>query len=171
MGVDRAVYGPISEFVDYINFLGDHGVLEENMPPEWYDLYALDFYVAQVKNGGNSQFIHNARHLLFMQLDRAKRAAGMLGLPELVAMIDSCRAWCEANPRARARQDGFENSADALEALDDRLFAYKFEKAKTGAGDAVVEDPAYAAFVAEQPVDIQDWIARASERGYDARSK
>lgn len=142
---------PVGLFVNYVNTLLRGGVPAEGLPGAFLDLYALDFYEAQVRNGGHSQFVGNSGGRLRANLEHALRGAQMLGMPELVQVLRECRDWCEANPVERDRQDGWSHRAVVLDALDNRFYAMEYD------------DVAYASFVVEQPEKVQGWIKAATE--------
>jgi hypothetical protein len=151
--------GPVGSFVDYMDALLRGGVSSDDLPVAFLDLYALDFYQAQVRNGGHRQFIGNSGGLLQANLAHSLRGAQMLGLPELAQLLGECRSWCEANPIACDRQDYWNNRPTILSALDRRLYAMEYD------------DVAYSAFVAAQHETVQAWIEVATEAdGYEARN-
>jgi hypothetical protein len=56
---DTKIVGAV---VDYINILRQQGAyLNSEMPENALRAYYVDHYLAQVMNGGHSQFIHNSR--------------------------------------------------------------------------------------------------------------
>ena len=120
------IWQPVTSFVDYVNALMDRGYGAETLPEEYVDLYSLDYYEAQVRNGGHSQFIGNSGGLLEANLVRAARAARRIGLPELAALADRCADFCRGNPELAAAQDGFQNRAPQLKTLDSELIDLRF---------------------------------------------
>lgn len=119
-------YHPVSGLVGYVSHLLQGGYHTDTMFADYIDLYLLDFYVAQVKNGGNSQFIKNSGVHLSFNLERAERGAYMIGLPELGELVQACAQFCAQNPTQAAAQDGFANRAPDLDPLDKALYALKF---------------------------------------------
>ena len=149
--VNCGIREPAELFAHYINTLLGGGIPASDLPSAFLELYALDFYSGQVRNGGHSQFVGNSGGRLDANLDHAIRAALMLGLPRLVQLLGECRNWCVAHPIERDRQDGTSNRAVALNELDDRFF------------DMEYDDAGYGAFVASQSEPVQAWIRAATE--------
>lgn len=121
-------HGPIGGLVRYVRQLFEAGYSPKTLLNEYSDLYHLDYYVAQVKNGGNSQFIHNSFDLLEQNLEGAARGARTIGLPELANIVDRCAEFCRQNPEEASIQDGADNRAPELEVLDDELYELKFSE-------------------------------------------
>lgn len=94
------IYSAMGSFVDYVNLLYNGGYGPGTIHPDYADLYLLDYYVAQVNNGGLSQFISNSGRHVHFNMAAALRAAQMIDVPELVDTIQQCQAWCAANPKA-----------------------------------------------------------------------
>ena len=122
----REIYDPVSNLVNYVNVLFQEGYSAETLRQDLIDMYALDFYDSQVRNGGHSQFIHNSFEHRETGMERAARAAHMIGLPEMATMLDRCATFCRDNPDLADEQDGFGNRADVLDELDKTLFAFKY---------------------------------------------
>jgi Domain of unknown function (DUF4375) len=56
-------YDLVSAVIQFRNILGDYGAFTRHeVPPELLQSYHVDYYDAQVKNGGHEQFISNSRH-------------------------------------------------------------------------------------------------------------
>lgn len=156
---NRGVWGPAELFVDYLNRLLRAGVQASVMPGAFLDLYALDFYCGQVRNGGHSQFVGNSGGRWQANIEHAMRGATMLDLPTLAQLLGDCGDWCAAHPRERDQQDGSSHRAVALDDLDDRFFAMDFR------------DGGYERFVAAQSERVKTWITSATEASdYQARS-
>jgi len=158
--INSAIYAPIEAFVDFVNMLLRGHVPSDKLPVAFLDLYALDFYDKQVRNGGHSQFIGNSGARLQGNLEHALRGARTLGVEELEQLLEECRDWCEANPIERDRQDGWSHRAAALDTLDDRLYIIEYD------------DDAFTSFIEEQPETVRVWINAATEvTDFRARSK
>lgn len=156
---NRGVWGPAELFVDYLNTLFRAGVPATALPGVFLDLYALDAYFGQVRNGGHSQFVGNSGGLWQANIEHAMRSATMLDLPTLAQLLVDCGDWCASRPGERDRQDGSSHRAVALDDLDDRFFAMGFR------------DGGYELFVAAQSERVQAWITMATEASdYQARS-
>jgi hypothetical protein len=139
---DAEIYDPVSAHVGFVNKLYNAGFSPDTLRDEFADLYLLDYYDAQVRNGGHSQFIHNSPDQLHDNLKRAKAATDRLDLPEMGALIDECTAFVRDNPQEAEAQDGFSTRAEALDPLDSRLYALKFD------------EPGLQAFLDRQPEDL-----------------
>lgn len=126
---DGDVYDPIQGLIHQINHMMQEGFGQDTLPDDLLDLYLLDYLVAQVKNGGFSQFIHNSHGNLATNLTRALSAARPLEQDALEQIIQDCEDWVRANPAEAAQQDGFDTRADALEPLDSRLYSLVFSTA------------------------------------------
>ena len=140
--LDGDIFDPLALFVSYVNQLLAGGYTPATLPPDFAALYRVDYYNAQVRNGGHSQFIHNSGDALEDNLAAAARGAALLELPALETVIADCAAWCRANPEEAARQTGFDVRAEALDPLDQRLYGGK------------MTDEALAALIADQPQDV-----------------
>ena len=155
-----AVYEPISVLVHYVNGLLTLGVHDTQMPRYLIDLYALDYYQGQVRNGGHSQFIGNSGNTLSQNMQHALRGATLLKLDAVTQILTECRDWCDAHPDECEQQNGFSERAAPLELLDSRLYAVEYD------------DAGYAGFVAAQPEHVQDWIKTATNASdFYARSQ
>jgi hypothetical protein len=117
------VYAPVSDLAPYVNMLYKGGYTPDTLRTDIADLYILSFYDGQVRNGGHSQFLHNSFQHRNSNIERALRAAEMLGLKGHTETLRACAAWCDANPEEAARQNGFGIRAAALEPLDKALYA------------------------------------------------
>jgi hypothetical protein len=126
----REVYAPSSYLGTYTSKLFDAGYSEETLPQDLVDIRALNFYVGQVLNGGHSQFIHNCFEHREIRMERAARAARMIGLPEMANLVDQCAAFCRNNPDLADEQNGVENRAEELDELDGALYALDFTPEK-----------------------------------------
>ena len=92
--------------------------------PELIGLYYLDFYVAQVRNGGHSQFTHNARSNFQQVLDAVEDALSNTHMPQVSEVFDAYRQWCLGNPKLITEQTGFTGGrAPELDELDQQLYS------------------------------------------------
>ncbi|KZK84420.1 hypothetical protein PsW64_01767 [Pseudovibrio sp. W64] len=133
MALQQEIYQPICSLVQYVRRLFEAGYSPDNLLNEYSDLYHLDFYVAQVKNGGNSQFIHNSFELLEQNLEGAARGARALGIPELADIVERCAEFCRKNPEEATRPDRYQNRAPELVALDKELYALELTEEERSA--------------------------------------
>lgn len=134
----------VQDMVDYINAL-IHGALFKNteIPQEAYQLYCADIYIAQVENGGHSQFLANGpahspdRDVLALALAGLK----MINCTEIADCLADLINWARANPEEAQRQNGFTQRADALEQLDKRIFDIGTDRYSTASHDWLRDSP------------------------------
>ncbi|WP_407189958.1 DUF4375 domain-containing protein [Bradyrhizobium centrosematis] len=85
--------------------------------------YHADYYLAQVDNGGHSQFIGNTgAEMLPTTSGDALAGLKAMGASAQHQILQEMMAWVEAHPGEAALQNGFENRSAALSALDDRFY-------------------------------------------------
>lgn len=117
----------VCNVVDFVNEMLARGAYRvDEIPARAIQAYWADYYLAQVVNGGHSQFMGNSRSSgtdpEFIQNSALAdlRAMGAAGHCEtLTEMI----AWAEANSSEARKQSGFGNRAATLDALDKRFYA------------------------------------------------
>lgn len=116
--------------VDYTNaVMHDALYLLGEFPQEAFQIYNADYYMAEVLNGGHSQFLHNDR----MQpggpaaLEHALAGMELIGYSALADTLRALKAWVAQNPAEAAAQDGFANRAEALDDFDADFFALRKE--------------------------------------------
>lgn len=127
--VDAAAFTPEADIwaasqslVDYVNALMQQGLYRrDEIPAEAMWLYHADYYVAQVQNGGHSQFLHNSRQSDWI-LNDALQGMTLIGAETQTACLRDMMAWAKDNPGVAAEQDGFGNRAPALDDIDSRFF-------------------------------------------------
>lgn len=122
----------VSAVVDYVNEAMREGVYTRSeLPAVAMQAYQADYYLAQVKNGGHSQFIHNTGALL--PTTSADALAGLQAMEAraqhqiLAEMMD----WVKANPKEAAAQNGFSTRAAWLNELDSRFYSAEREQPMT----------------------------------------
>lgn len=115
----------VGAVVDFANAMMHQGLyIPDELPPGVMQAYHADYYLAQVNNGGHSQFIHNSR--VHAETTWRNAAAGLtaMGATRHAAILDDMLAWARANPAAVEAQTGFEGGrAPELDALDERFYA------------------------------------------------
>lgn len=114
----------VSQLVNDVNALTSkaHYRLDE-LWPELVGLYYLDLYVAQVRNGGHSQFTHNSQANFQQVLDAAEGALSGTQMPKVSAVFHEFQKWCEQNPQKVSEQTGFSGGrAPELDELDSLLY-------------------------------------------------
>jgi Domain of unknown function (DUF4375) len=116
--------------VDYINDVQRAGMYARSeLPAKALQAYHADFYLAQVRNGGHSQFIANSGELLPIAVADALEGLEAMGADAHCQVLTEMVAWAKANPDEARAQDGFGVRAKALDELDTRFFAAESEKA------------------------------------------
>jgi hypothetical protein len=143
--------------VDYVNNVQRVGVYARHeLPPKALQAYHADYYLAQVNNGGHSQFIGNSGALL-----RDIAADALAGLEAMDAkaqhrILTEMMAWAEANPEEAGAQIGFDVRAKLLDELDSRFYAAERETPMTPLAAnwiagwpelRIVEDGQYSAII------------------------
>jgi hypothetical protein len=110
--------------VDYVNEIQRVGVYSgRELPAVAMQAYHADYYLAQVDNGGHSQFIGNTG-VEMLPTTSGDALAGLkaMGASAQHQILQEMIAWVEAHPGEAALQNGFENRAAELNALDDRFY-------------------------------------------------
>jgi hypothetical protein len=152
---DIAGKGNPSEYQEYLlKSILEAGFDWDDLPVDLRAMYALDYYMFNVYNGGHAQFIGNAFAFYsagpIRMLDWAEEAAQRFGMTETVATIAKARAWIVANPDEALRQTGATGGcADALEPLDAALYC----------ADTLPEAE-WLAVLAPLPPEVAEEIAR-----------
>ncbi|MFL6808251.1 MAG: DUF4375 domain-containing protein [Bradyrhizobium canariense] len=116
--------------VDYVSRIQHFGVYTRGeLPAVAIQAYHADFYLAQVCNGGHSQFIGNTG-LAMLPTTSGDALAGLeaMGASAQHQILQEMIAWVEAHPDEAALQTGFENRAAALSALDECFYAVEREQ-------------------------------------------
>lgn len=109
--------------VDFVNHLFSAGLYRaDEVPHRLIQLYHADFYIAQVLNGGHSQFVHNCGTRRQAILANAMAGLSAMGAPDHAALLGELGLWTAANPNRADAQTGFSGGRDgALDALDKRF--------------------------------------------------
>ncbi len=86
------------------------GVPWNKLNPDLRAVFLLGYYLGNVRNGGHSQFVGNARNFYdgdpVQFLDWAMKAAERYKMPETLAIMREVRTWIVNNPKEAARQTG-----------------------------------------------------------------
>ncbi|MGR4862827.1 DMP19 family protein [Caulobacter sp. LARHSG274] len=125
VGPDGDDYGPVQACIDFCNWCRHDAALriDETCPDAWVAYY-VDFYLAQVNNGGHGQFAHN----LDMDpdaLDSIARGLAAMGANDFLAVFEDFRAAVDTDPalrRVTMEGGGFGKIPPIIESLDDRFF-------------------------------------------------
>ncbi|MGY4291619.1 hypothetical protein ACVWXO_010885 [Bradyrhizobium sp. LM2.7] len=110
--------------VDYVNEIQRLGVYTgRELPAVAMQAYHADYYLAQVNNGGHSQFIGNTG-VEMLPTTSGDALAGLkaMGASTQHQILQEMIAWVGEHPAQAALQNGFENRAAALNALDLRFY-------------------------------------------------
>ena len=97
---DKAeTYDAVQDVVDFTNAAMHTALLNESeFPVEATQIYQADYYVAQVKNGGHSQYLSNgAQNFAFM--DHALAALKMIGCLPYAACLRDLQDGARAKPQ------------------------------------------------------------------------
>ena len=122
-------YHMSAAIVDYVNDVQQAGVFARHeMPAKAMQAYHADYYLAQVNNGGHSQFIGNSGELL-----RTITADALVGLEAMGAdgpapNPDRDGRMGRRKPRGRRRAGRFRRPrGESLDGLDKRFYAAESE--------------------------------------------
>ncbi|WP_170950227.1 DUF4375 domain-containing protein [Mesorhizobium sp. WSM3864] len=114
--------------------------------PKAMQVFDADWYSSEVKNGGHSQFIHNAGSEIDTTIANARAGLSACGAKGQLATLEKMSAWVAKHPDEAARQTGFEGGRDDfLDTLDDAFYE---------ADDAVPMEHLLARWIASWP-DLQ----------------
>lgn len=93
-----------------MRILLDAGVSWDNFNPDLRAAFLLGYYLGNVRNGGHSQFIGNARNYHGGNPDRfldwAMQAAEQYKMPETLVIMRDVRTWIVSNPKKAAKLTG-----------------------------------------------------------------
>ena len=110
--------------VDFVNAMLQQGRYRvDELPAEAMQAYQCDYYLAQILNGGHSQYIHNSRQY---QGNYELTSAGLaaMGAAEYAGIFQEMQEWMLENPVEAKSQTGFTGGrAEALDSLDRRFYA------------------------------------------------
>lgn len=152
-------YHMSAAIVDYVNDVQQAGVFARHeMPAKAMQAYHADYYLAQVNNGGHSQFIGNSGELLRTITGDALAGLEAMGATAQHRILIEMAAWAAANPADAGAQDGFGIRAEPLDSLDTRFYAAEGETPIAPLAARwiaswpelrIVEDDRYASAIAE----------------------
>jgi hypothetical protein len=110
--------------VDYVNEIQRVGVYTgRELPAVAMQAYHADYYLAQVNNGGHSQFIGNTG-VAMLPTTSGDALAGLkaMGASAQHQILQEMMAWVAEHPGEAALQNGFSERAATLDALDSRFY-------------------------------------------------
>lgn len=118
---------PSHLFNKQMHILLGSGVSWDRLNPNLRAAHFLGYYLGNVRNGGHSQFMGNARNYYDGDpkkfLDWAMEAAERYGMPETLRIMRDVQAWMAENPDEAATQTGFTpHVSPALKPYDTALF-------------------------------------------------
>lgn len=163
-------YHAAMDVVDYVNAVMHASLYKVGeFPEEAYALYAADYYIGQVKNGGHSQYISNDRNSLAAESTIPYAIGGLelIGCKPFAECLKDMQTWMKRNPDEAAAQNGFTVRAEALEALDKRFFALD-EEVYYGAVRAwLAQSPMVRALPSADLQTMLDAVKEANHRYHD----
>jgi Domain of unknown function (DUF4375) len=110
----------IVEFTNHIRTVSQDA--NHELPAEVLGIYCADYYLAQVNNGGHSQFVGNSGQSLAANIEYALPGLKAIGAEEQYRTLADLKDWITANPEEATAQNGFSSRATDLETLDTRFF-------------------------------------------------
>ncbi|MDX8513648.1 DMP19 family protein [Mesorhizobium captivum] len=91
--------------------------------PKAMQVFHADWYSSEVKNGGHSQFIHNAGSEIDTTTANARAGLSACGAKGQLVTLEKMSAWVAEHPHEAAKQTGFEGGRDDfLDTLDDAFY-------------------------------------------------
>ncbi|CUH75022.1 DUF4375 domain-containing protein [Tropicibacter naphthalenivorans] len=116
--------GMMQDIVDYANALmGDGHYTRDEINPALIQAYHCDYYLAQVSNGGHSQFVHNAGAARKAVFRDVIAGLGAMGAQDMLLLARSAWKWVQENPEEADKQTGFEGGiAPEMKRLDSPFF-------------------------------------------------
>jgi len=118
----------VNAVVHFVNDAMDAGVYtRDELPAVAMQTYHADYYLAQVENGGHSQFIGNVGDMLPLTSADALAGPKAMGAHAQYDVLTAMTAWVKANPEEAAIQNGFSVRAKLLNKLDKRFQAAERE--------------------------------------------
>lgn len=117
-------YAVIKSNISVVNYLLEEGAEPGELSPDALGSYYVDYYLAEVTNGGIAQFMFNCcgEHRI---LDHITRALPLLGATGHAGLFSEARAGWEAMGAEEKRVSldrGLFNSPDPFEGLSDRFY-------------------------------------------------
>lgn len=128
----------VAQNAAFVNGLLTQGAyLRDELPADAMRSYHVDYYLAQVSNGGHGQLVGNSRWQPFIVKDIAEGLEAMRAQPFDVIFRDLCRLMASDSARAEriAKSGGFGEKDPAIAELDERYFAQDAHKIITPAND------------------------------------
>lgn len=113
-------YDLVQAVVNFVNAMTGDGLYNRfEISQQAMQAYHGDFYLAQVNNGGHSQFIHNCFANLSFVVNDVRGALTGMNAVATVPIFERMAAWVAQNPNEAKTQTGFEGGrAPELDELD-----------------------------------------------------
>jgi hypothetical protein len=119
----RDAYQLVQAVVDFVNFaLHEAFHVRGEIEVKALQAYHADYYLAQVNNGGHSQFVHNTNGIRELINGDALAALTAMQAPHS-DILNKMISWIVANPDEAQAQNGFEVRAPFLDELDQEFYA------------------------------------------------
>jgi Domain of unknown function (DUF4375) len=122
-------YDLVQAVVNFVNAMMGEGIYSrDEIPAKAMQAYHADFYLAQVNNGGHSQFIHNCQGSLKHILGDVR--AGLTGMKaeKHLPIFEQMASWIAQHPDEASKQTGFQGGREPLlDPLDKLLYAAEKE--------------------------------------------
>ena len=117
------VYAVIESNISVVNYLLEEGAEPGELSPDALGSYYVDYYVAEVMNGGISQFMFNCGgdHQVLDHITRSLPLLGATGHAELFSEVRVRWEAKEAEEQRAFLDGGLFESADPFEELSDRF--------------------------------------------------
>lgn len=121
-------YDLVQALVNFVNAMTGEGLYSRfELEQKAMQSFHADFYLAQVNNGGHSQFIHNSFGNLPFVIADVRAGLAAMKAHAFVPVFEKMAAWVEKNPDEAKKQTGFEGGRAALLDELDTAF-YKADK-------------------------------------------
>lgn len=129
--------------VDYFDIMVKAGCYpDDKIFDKLRQAFHADFYLAQVLNGGHSQFVHNCgpqRDRIFQDVGAALKQSG---LSEHLSIFNDMLHWEQSHPEEADQQTGFTGGrSPSLDDLDSRLYMMAEDLFFEGIADWVLSWP------------------------------
>jgi hypothetical protein len=111
----KRAYDLVQAVINFVNTMMGAGVYSrDEIPAKTMQAYHADYYLAQVQNGGHSQFIHNCQKDLPYILSDVR--AGLTGMKadKHLLIFERMAAWIAHHPDEASKLTGFNGGRDPL---------------------------------------------------------
>jgi hypothetical protein len=117
-------YDLVGGVVQFVFAMQSDGLYSRSeLPAKALQAYDADFYLAQINNGGHSQFIHNCHDDLSVVVANARAGLIAMGAQGHISTLEAMTAWIAENPGEASDQTGFDGGrASFLDELDRQFY-------------------------------------------------